>query len=159
MLMHKLIAGGVVVIGLTVGSAAGALATETHSHDGSETSAELVLNNGAKWETDDPLRRGMADMRDDMAAALPLIHDGDFTPAQYAALAAKVDGHIDYLVANCRLSPEADEQLHVVLVEIMDGAEAMKSAADQKHGAVKIVLALDVYPDYFDHPGWQAIGD
>lgn len=159
MRMHKLITGGVVAIGLTVGSAAGALATETHSHDGSGMSTGLVLNSGAKWQTDDPLRRGMADLRNDMAAALPLIHDNDFTPAQYAALAAKVDGHIDYLVANCKLSPEADEQLHTVLADIMDGAEAMKGAADQKQGAVKIILALDVYPDYFDHPGWQAIGD
>lgn len=159
MLMHKLITAGVLAIGLTVGAAAGALATETHSHDGSGTGAELVLNNGAKWETDDPLRRGMADMRNDMAAALAQIHRDDFTPVQYAELAAKVDGHIEYLVENCKLSPEADEQLHVVLVDIMDGAEAMKGAADQKQGAVKVIQALDVYPDYFDHPDWQPLVD
>lgn len=159
MLVHKLFTSGVLAIGLTVGAAAGALATETHSHDGSETGAELVLDNGAKWATDEPLRRGMADMRNEMATALPQIHRGDFTSAQYAELAAKVDGHIEYLVENCKLSPEADEQLHVVLVDIMDGAEAMKGADDQKQGAVKIIQALDVYPDYFDHPDWHPLVD
>ncbi len=159
MSMHRLLTGGLLAVGLTIGAAAGALATETHSHDGAGIRTELVLDNGAKWATDEPLRLGMTDMRNDMAAALPQIHHGDFDPAQYAELAAKVDGHIEYLVENCKLSPEADEQLHVVLVDIMDGAEAMKGATDQKHGAVKIIQALSIYPEYFDHPGWQPLSD
>lgn len=159
MSMHKLIATSTLALALTVGTAAGVLAANTHSHGEPGTSIELVLNNGAKWEADDPLRRGMAEMRNDMAAALPRIHGGEFTPTEYAELAAKIDGHIQYLVENCKLAPEADEQLHVVLVEIMDGAAAMKGAADQSQGAVKITQALDVYPEYFDHPGWQPLGD
>lgn len=156
MSMHRLITGTVVALGLTMVAAAGALAEDAHSHDAA-AATELVLDNGAKWETDEPLRHGMAGMRDDMAAALPKIHDGAFTPADYSELAGKVDGRIQYLVENCKLSPEADEQLHVVLVEIMDGAEAMKSGAGQMNGAVKIVQALKAYPDYFDHPDWQPL--
>lgn len=157
MSMHRLITGTFVALGLTLATAAGAKAEDAHSHEGAD-GTELVLNNGAKWETDDPLRTGMAGLRDDIAAALPQIHDGAFTPAQYVELAGKVDGRIQYLVENCKLSPEADEQLHVVLVEIMDGAEAMKGESGQMQGAVKIVQALKLYPDYFDHPGWAPLG-
>lgn len=153
------LAASALAFGLTVGTAAEVLAANTHSHGGPGTSIELVLNNGAKWEADEALRRGMADVRNDMTAALPRIHGGEFTPAEYAELAAKIDGLITYLVENCKLTPEADEQLHVVLVEFMDGAAAMKSDVDQSQGAVKIIQALDVYPEYFDHPGWQPLGD
>ena len=159
MSMHRLFTGGLFALGLAINTAAGALAADTHSHDGSGAGAELVLDNGVKWETDDALRRGMTDMRNDMAAALPRIHGGEFAPAEYAELADKVDDRIAYLVANCKLSPEADEQLHIVLVEIMDGSAAMRSDADQRHGAIKIIQALDVYPAYFDHPGWQPVTD
>lgn len=159
MSMHRLFTGSLLALGLAIGTAGGALAQDTHSHDGSGAGAELVLNDGVKWETDDALRRGMTDIRNDMAAALPRIHDGELTPAAYAELADKVDGGIEYLVENCKLTPEADEQLHVVLVEIMDGSTAMKSDADPKHGAIKIIQALDVYPAYFDHPGWQPVTD
>lgn len=159
MSMHRLLTGGLLAVGLTVGAAAGALAEAAHSHDAPGTSTELVLNNGAKWETDEALRRGMTDMRNDLAAALPRIHGDEFTPAEYAELADKVDGRIAYLVENCKLSPEADEQLHVVLVDIMDGSTAMKGDADPRHGAVKIIEALGVYPEYFDHPGWQPLRD
>lgn len=157
MSMHRLIAGSLVALGLALGAAPGALAEDAHSHDAAGA-AELVLDHGAKWQTDEALRTGMAGLRDDVAAALPQIHDGAFTPAQYAELAGKIDGRIQYIVENCKLSPEADEQLHVVLVEIMDGAEAMKGGTEQMQGAVRIVEALNLYPDYFDHPSWQPLG-
>lgn len=157
--MHKLFTAGLLALGLAIGGAGGALAADTHSHDGSGEGAELVLNDGVKWETDDALRQGMTDIRNHMAAALPRIHDGELAPAAYAELADKVDDRIEYLVENCKLTPEADEQLHVVLVEIMDGSTAMKGDADPKQGAVKIIQALDAYPAYFDHPGWQPVSD
>lgn len=161
MSMHGLFTGGLLALGLAIGTAAGALAADTHSHEGAGAGVELVLNDGARWETDDALRQGMIDIRNAMAAALPRIHDGEFISAEYVELADKVDGRIEYLVENCKLTPEADEQLHVVLVEIIDGSTAMKGAgdADPRQGAVRIIQALDLYPQYFDHPGWQPLGD
>lgn len=159
MSMHRLFTGGLFALGLAISTAAGALAADNHSHGGSDASAALVLNHGAKWETDDALRRGMTDMRNDMAIALPRIHGGELTPAEYTELADRVDARIEYLVENCKLTPEADEQLHVVLVEIMDGSAAMKGDGDPRHGAVKIIQALGLYPEYFDHPGWQPLSD
>src|SRR3546814_8114885 len=114
MSIGKLIGRGMFVALLAIGPAGGVFAASGHAHDQAAKS-ELTLNKGAKWQTDAALRQGMAALRGDLAAALPDIHHGRFTAAQYDALATRVEGHVEYLVTNCKPTPEADEQLHVVL--------------------------------------------
>lgn len=159
MSIGKLVAGSVLAMGLVVGAASGVLAAGGHSHGGTGPKIELVLNKGAKWQTDAMLRRGMTDLRNDMAAALPQIHRGTLTAGDFAALAGKVDQHIQFITENCKLTPEADEQLHVVLASILDGVDDMKGAGHQEDGAVKIVQALALYPKYFDHQGWKPLSE
>ena len=118
---------------------------------------ELTLDHGRKWATDEALRRGMGEMRQSVAAALPKIHHDQFTAAEYERLAADIEGQIDYVTANCKLSPEADMQLHVVLGEIIDGVGQMQGGAKREKGAVKIVKALDAYGAHFDHQGWTRL--
>ena len=148
------------VLGLGVGLAAGAaLAADTHSHSGHAVAAgiELTLDHGKKWATDEPLRHGMGEMRRAMAAALPSIHTGQFAPAEYERLGAGLESQIDYVTTNCKLSPEADMQLHVVLGEIIDGVDGMRRGDDRQDGAVKVVNALDAYGAHFDHRGWEPL--
>ena len=128
-----------------------------HQHEaGAHT---LQLDNGKKWTTDAPLRKGMAAIRNAVAADHGAIHADKETAAQYKALAGKIDGQIAYVVKNCKLSPEADAQLHVVLADIIAGSDLMKAGdqAKRREGAVKVVDALAAYPHYFDHPGWRAL--
>lgn len=155
MSLHIRLAIGLVAAGLTFAPAA--WAAQEHSHEGGAGSlSELTLNNGAKWQTDAPLRKGMEGIRHDLAAALPRIHDGKLPAEGYGQLAEKVHGHVEYMVGNCKLPPEADAQLHLVLAQMMDGADAMKSGPDRTTGAVKIVQALDAYGRHFDHPAWSS---
>lgn len=133
----------------------GAWAAEDHSHDGG-TLAELTLDQGAKWQTDTPLRRGMDGIRDDLAAALPQIHDGKLAAEGYRRLAEKVHGHVNFMVENCKLTPEADAQLHLVLAQVMDGADTMADGHDRMAGAVAVVQALEAYGSHFQHPGWTS---
>lgn len=135
------------------------LAEQKHEHGHSE-SAQLQLNSGKKWETDAPLRAGMTGVKDALASKLDKIHDGTLTKPQYVELADTVLKHTDSIFKNCKLSPKADAQLHTVLAQILDGTSKMKSAEStqgQQQGAVKIVKALQQYPKYFDHPGWQPL--
>jgi len=130
----------------------------SHSHDAAE-SAQLTLNNGRKWTTDDNLRQAMSRIRDALAAELPAIHSGKATAKQYRALAQKTDDQIAFMVKNCKLDPKADAMLHLVLADIIAGADAMKGKdSDEAHkGAAKIAHALDNYAAYFDHPGWHGL--
>lgn len=129
-----------------------------HSH-GTPAPAQLTLNNGQKWITDDNLKKGMRRIRDALAAQLPAIHANKATTKQYRALAKKVNSQIEFMVQNCKLEPAADAALHILLGDIIAGADAMKlkQGSEAREGAVKILFALDNYETYFDHPGWHGI--
>ncbi|WP_435627839.1 hypothetical protein [Candidatus Ferrigenium straubiae] len=129
-----------------------------HSHGAGET-AQLTLDNGKKLTTDNSLRQGMGRIRDALAADLPAIHSGKATSEQYRALARKMDDQIAFMVKNCKLEPKVDAMLHLVLADIIAGADAMKTqgGSDAYKGAAKIARALDNYGKYFDHPGWHGL--
>ena len=102
----------------------------------------------------------MIRIRDAVKANLPSIHADKLDAAGYAALAGKVNGEIGYIVQNCHLEPKADAMLHLILADVMAGAEIMegKDAAAARHdGALKIVTALENYGSYFDHPNRMAL--
>jgi hypothetical protein len=153
----RLRAPWLVLLALAAPLAAVQPALAQHQHEaGAHT---LRLDNGRKWSTDAPLRQGMSAVRDAVAADHRAIHTNKETAAQYKTLAGKIDGQIAYIVENCKLAPEADAQLHVVLAEIIAGSDLMKDTdqAKRREGAVKVVGALGTYPQYFDHPGWRAL--
>lgn len=129
-----------------------------HSHEAAEP-AQLSLNNGKKWPTDDNLRQGMGRIRNALAAELPAIHSGKATAEQYRALARQANNEIAFMVKNCRLGQEADAMLHLVLADIIAGADAMAGQDSSKahKGAAKVANALKNYAAYFDHPGWRGL--
>ncbi len=132
---------------------------EDHHHHGHGDAGvhQLQLNAGTKWATDAPLRQAMDDINRAMAKALPLIHKNQFGKEAYRALAATVNRKVAYTVANCKLEPKADGMLHLVIAELLAGAETMegKTANSRHDGAVRVLEALKAYGQYFQHPGWN----
>ncbi len=146
--------------GLALGLSAGSLAADGHKHEHGAAPAKLELNNGKKWATDAPLRKGMENIRKLMEASLHDIHEGKLSAAKYGALAKKVDAEVGGIVANCKLDPQADAQLHLVIADIGEGVEAMEGKAKKvkrQTGAVKVIDALEKYGAHFEHPGWQPL--
>lgn len=127
-----------------------------HSH-GAAAPAPLTLNNGQKWITDDNLRLGMSRIRDALAAELPAIRAGKASVKQYRSLAKKTNEQIEFMVQKCKLEPQADAMLHLLLADIIAGADAMqaKKGSEARKGAEQIAHALENYGAYFDHPGWH----
>lgn len=125
---------------------------QAHEHEAHAT-AGLTLNNGARWATDEALRIGMQRIRD---AAAPAIDAGPHSLSKDAAtaLAVTVRGQVSYLVANCKLEPRADAVLHVLIAELLGGAEALEHDAHAEGGLPRIEHALRQYPEYFEHPGF-----
>ena len=147
-----------IALALSLATFSPALAANEHQHDSHGAAAvELTLNNGQKWQTDEALRRGMGEMRNLLATSLDRVHAGRFTPGDYAALADGLQAQVDYVTANCKLPEEADAQLHIVLVEILEALEIMKTGADRPQGALRAVVALEAYGRHFDHPNWTPI--
>jgi hypothetical protein len=135
-------------------------AGDAHEHGHGAGAAQLELNHGKKWQTDEPLRQGMASIRGAVARDVKAIHANKATPQQYEALAKKVNAEVAGIVQNCKLPPEADAQLHIVVAELMAGAEAMEGkekGVSRRAGAERVAKALNAYGNYFDHAGWKRI--
>jgi hypothetical protein len=148
MLVH-----GIVLI---VAVAAPALAQHAHEHDSTGAAvAQLVLDDGRKWPTDASLRAGMSAIHEAFEADHPAIHGGTESDAQYAALAARIQSQVDTIVANCKLPPAADAQLHLVIADLLSGASLMRGedpGRSRHDGAARVHGALRAYAKYFEDP-------
>ncbi len=130
-----------------------------HSHDEAATQ-KLSLNQGRKWSTDEPLRKGMDRIRTVVEPRLGDAHAGKLTAAQYRELATKVETEVAGIVATCKLEPKADAMLHLVIADLGEGTAAMtgKSAKlPPAQGLVKVALAVNEYGKHFEHPGFKPI--
>lgn len=143
---------GKIALALTAALAFGAplaygQAAPQHDHGAAEV--KLVLDQGKKWPTDAPLRQGMENIRAALGAGM-----------KYQALANKVNAEVAGIVQNCKLEPDADAQLHLVIAELMAGAEAMEGKVKgetRRAGAEKVARALNAYGEHFDHAGWKRL--
>lgn len=153
----KLAAAAALAVGLS-GVASAATGAAAHEHGGHVV--KLTLDHGKKWATDEPLRKGMAAIRGNLEGALHEIHAGKLDAAGYNVLADKVGAQVGSIVADCKLEPKADAQLHAVIAQMLEGVDAMQGKqkkVKRQAGAVKVLTALEHYGTYFDDPNWKAI--
>lgn len=134
------------------------IAADSHQHAAGEP-AKLVLDHGKKWPTDEPLRKGMTVIREALAAKHDAIHKGKLASAEYKALGGTVETQVATIVAQCKLEPAADANLHLIIAELLAGADAMqgKSKTTPAAGAAQVVRAVNQYGQYFNHPGWKPL--
>lgn len=151
---------GLLVTGLLcLASVAPAQAQSVHEHEHAGAAvASIKLDAGHKWTTDASLRTAMADIRKAFDADHPAIHAGKESDAQYDALASQIEARVNFIVANCRLPPAADANLHYVIADLLQGVNLMrgKDPARPRHdGAALVHGALIAYGKYFDDPEWR----
>ncbi|MDH5264362.1 MAG: hypothetical protein OEX21_06410, partial [Betaproteobacteria bacterium] len=75
-----------------------------------------------------------------------------------AEVGNRIEADVGRIVKDCKLTPAADAQLHLVIADVIAGADAMKGAKTAKAGQAgltKVNGALKNYGKYFDHPGWK----
>lgn len=111
-----------------------------------------VLAEGQRWPTDRPLRAAMTRIRE----AVKRIDPQQLQAANANALATAVEQDIAYMVANCRLEPEPDAALHVLIGRMMNAAAALRKDPMSDAGMPQLMAVLHEYQSTFDHPGWTA---
>lgn len=134
-------------------------AADAHDH-GKSAPHKLELNAGKKWGTDAALRQAMSTIHTSVSQTLPTAHAGKATAADYNAFSKDVTAQITYMVENCKLDPKADEQLHLIVADLMQGAEVAQGKEGEKSraaGVVKVAQAANAYGKHFDHAGWKAV--
>lgn len=117
---------------------------DIHSH-ASPTAGVPAPKGG--WASDAPLRQGMRAILDAVVAAVREGSGGK-------ALASELRGQISYLFANCKLEPEADAALHVILADLLRSAQRLDDGASAKDEHDALHAALKTYGQRFQHPGW-----
>ena len=157
MKIHPIVAS-VFVAAFSFAATGHSMAADSHQHATGEPT-KLVLDHGKKWPTDEPLRKGMTEVREALAAKHEAIHTGKLAPADYKALGATVETQVASIVAQCKLEPAADANLHLIIAELLAGADAMqgKSKTTPAAGAAQVVRAVNQYGRYFNHPGWKPL--
>lgn len=147
----------IVAATLALGIAPTLAANQAYEHEG-HGAATPTLNNGQKWQTDAPLRQGMAGIKAALLPQLQAIHENKLNASQYPALAKRTNTQIGFIVTNCKLAPEADAQLHPIIADLGAAADAMAGKDKQQsrqEGALRLEHALETYGAFFDHPGWS----
>ena len=134
------------------------LAAEPHAHAAGEPT-RLALDHGKKWSTDEPLRKNMSEIRAALAGKEVRIHQGTLTSDDYKALGLLIETRVANIVAECKLEPAADANLHLIVAELLAGADAMQGKTEAKPaaGAAQAVRAANQYGRYFSHPGWKPL--
>ena len=150
---------GIALLLLALAATSSAVAADAHHHHHEVAPAKLALDHGKKWATDASLRQAMTTLRAALAGKLQGIHQDTLSKDDFAALGAGIDRQIEAMVSQCKLTPEANAMLHIVIAELAAAAEVMqgKAAGDGSGAAHRAAMALNDYGRYFNHPGWQAL--
>ena len=124
---------------------------DTHAHHGAKNGkSKLTLNNGKKWATDATLRKNMKIIKDVIKKNTDKIHSGKMTDKEYLAMAKVITAATDDTFKNCKLPTKADAQLHLILIDIINGKALIEKNKKEKiDGVVLIHKALGNYDTYF----------
>ncbi len=153
--LNKLLTTAIITLAITTPIHAQTPATE-HNHD-QHANASLTLDNGKKWQSDAPLRQGMQSINDAVMKNVDAFHHDKLTKTDADKLAKHINEQVTFMVTNCKLEPKADATLHVIIGELLSGAEVLTKDPLTMQGMLTLVKALMQYPEYFEHKDWKAI--
>jgi uncharacterized membrane protein YkoI len=146
-------------VALALAAVPPALAAAAHDTPHGHGTPKITLDQGRKWATDAPLRQGMDAIRVELATNLPAIRGNGLQSADYRALGENLESQVGFIVGNCKLPPQADANLHVIMAELLAAADELKWADTRKArtAAMRAVKAANTYGKYFDHPQWRPL--
>jgi hypothetical protein len=127
-----------------------------HAEHAWHTAQTPALPQGPRWSTDEPLRTAMERIRTAVEHVAPAFDAKQIQPADAQALAAVVEDSVSYMVANCKLEPQADAALHMLIGRMLNAATSLKRDPAAQTGVPQLLAALHDYQSTFDHPDWTA---
>ncbi|MGV8959041.1 MAG: hypothetical protein ACOH1V_01445 [Stenotrophomonas sp.] len=130
--------------------------SEAHHHP-AEHAAAPVLADGQRWKTDEPLRAAMSRIHDDVSKSLPAFHETRLQAEDADALATAVESNIDYMFSNCKLAPEPDAALHLLIGRMLAASAKLRADPASADGMPQLVAAVNEYQATFDHEGMQPL--
>lgn len=125
-----------------------------HRHAAHEPSPPPAAS-AARYPADAALRTAMGRVRNAVEAFEHARH-GHMGAEQVRALSAHLDAQIAKVFSECRLEPQADASLHVILGTLLKGSRAMREMPDDFSPVAAMERALADYVRMFDDPDARA---
>lgn len=113
---------------------------------------EPALPAGQKWPTDEPLRQAMSRIRSAAEPVAVAYEHKQLSASDAQGFATLVDENVAYIVANCKLEPQADAALHVIIAHMLTATASMKKDPAADSGVPQVMNALHHYEMTFDQP-------
>ncbi len=105
----------------------------------------LRLNNGEKWIANSDTQIGIIKM-DSIINAFK--SDGN---SDYLVLGKELSIQTGHIIKSCNMKGEAHDQLHVVLVPMLDEISILKESEDAAESKKALVELESLIEDYFNH--------
>lgn len=115
----------------------------------SKTEIKMSLNNGNKWNSDEPTYRSMSLMEAKLADFTK--NNSEPSPAKYQELGTALSGITQEIINKCSMKGEAHEQLHNVLVPMLSNVGNIKNAGDTTTGKSNVEALNDALILFFEH--------
>lgn len=134
--MHftKLIAAFVLILFMTSCGGSQEHNHESHEQEAKEehheekTEAKLTLNNGSKWEADEPTFNGMKELS--LAITTFNTANNDPSQEQYNKLGNQLAGITKEIISKCSMKGPDHDQLHIVLAPMLANVDVIKNGKD-----------------------------
>lgn len=129
---------------------------QQHAHQASTPTTSAVP--AQRYATDATLREQMRAIRENVLA-LEHHGSGNITKELAVQLADQITGHVNTIIVNCKLPPDADAALHNIIGPLLQDASALKADPGRKDAVAGMRAALDQYAHTFDDPAFSQGGN
>jgi hypothetical protein len=136
---------------LLVGAPTGSALAQHPSHPAPTESVTDIPAQG--YATDATLRQQMREIRGVVLALGHYEHD-HITPELATQLADKITGHVNTIIIHCKLPPDADAALHLIVGPLLQDASTLKADPGRLDAIANMRQLLDQYARQFDDPGF-----
>lgn len=106
---------------------------------------QLQMNHGEKWQANKETQEGIKSM-DSLITTFKNQERKD-----YKSLGNQLSKKTSYVIKNCSMKGEAHDQLHVVLIPMLDKITIMKESEDASEAKQALKKLEDLIADYFKH--------
>ncbi len=126
-----------------------------HHHDSNDhhpgKSGNVELNQGKRWQADDPTKAGFAKLKTDLYE-FEKGKNGKFTNKDYNELAKIATGSIDSIFSSCKMTGKSHDELHKYIATLLEDIKPLKGndLKESQASFTKLKSDLQKFSDYFE---------
>lgn len=152
--MRRFVFGLILLAGMPMPMAFAGQHVEHQHVEHAPSAAPASTAPSQRYATDATLRDQMRQIRGNVLALEDYAH-GHLTQEVATQLADQIAGHVNTIIVNCKLPPDADAALHDIIGSLLQHASRLKADPNRIDAIAGMRNAIDQYTRTFDDPGFS----